>query len=317
MDPSPDIAPTRPILVAGASGALGGAIARKLLAAGLPVRALSRSAERLRDLEALGADVLVGDLLDAAVAERACDGARQVVSTANNLMGSGPRSPMRVDVRAHEHLCHAAARAGVERIVNVSAYGIGPDSPVDFFRVKYRVDDTIRASGIPFVLLQPTAFMETWIDQVLGQGIRAKGVAVLFGTGTRITNFVAIEDVAEVAARIVANDKIRNETIVVGGPTNASYEQIATLIERAMGKSARRQRIPVPVLRLGSLVMRPFNEVTARMMALGYFSATRDSPQETWRITAERFGITPISAETYVAAHYGGSAPARTGVTDR
>ncbi|MBK6843871.1 MAG: NmrA family NAD(P)-binding protein [Gemmatimonadetes bacterium] len=63
-----------PILVAGASGQLGGTVARLLLAEGFPVRALARRREPLRPLADLGAEIVAGDLRDAGAVRQACAG---------------------------------------------------------------------------------------------------------------------------------------------------------------------------------------------------------------------------------------------------
>lgn len=129
-----------------------------------------------------------GDVLEPASLARACAGATQVVSSASNVMGTGVTSPMRVDVSGYRNLCAAAREAGVDRLVNILARGIAADSSVDYFRVKFQVDEIIKASGVPWVLVKPSAFMETWVSQLLGDGIRNKGTAVLFGDGQRASN---------------------------------------------------------------------------------------------------------------------------------
>jgi uncharacterized protein YbjT (DUF2867 family) len=291
----------RRILVAGATGQVGGIVARKLLAAGIPVRALGRNREKLAALAALGADAVLVDLRDRGGVVRACDGVGQIFTTVNNVMGRGDSSPNKVDLLAHSVLCDAAQGAGVRRIVYLSGRGIGTDNPVDFFRVKRSIEECIRESGVPYVLIQPGAFMETWAGMV-GGGMRRNGTAILFGDGQSITNLIAIEDVAEFSLRILLKEEIRNESIEVGGPSNISGDAMVSLFEKHMGVRAKRRRIPVPVLWLGGLLLRPFNEVAARLMRMGYFSATSDGRFVDWRITADRFGVSPLSIETYVAS---------------
>ena len=73
----------------------------------------------------------------------------------------------------------------MRRLIYVSYRGVAQDAPVDIFRIKWYIEDAIRRSGVPHVMLRPTAFMDIWIDQVLAKGIREKGVATIFGDGTR------------------------------------------------------------------------------------------------------------------------------------
>lgn len=291
----------QPILIAGATGVLGGVVARKLLAAGVPVRAVGRNTEKLAALAAAGAETMVVDLLDRAAVARACGGVGQVYSTVNNVMGRGASSPIRVDVRAHEVLCAAAREAGVGRFVYLSARDMSADSPVDFFRTKHAIDGVVRACGVPYVLIQPTAFMETWAGMVT-DGIRKDGSAMLFGDGRTFRNYIAVEDVAEFSMRILMRPDVSNESIEIGGPSNMSGEQLVAVIEAHLGVSAKRRRVPKLMLWGGGLLLRPFNEVAARFMRMGYFTATRDTRFTDWAIASERFGVSPRTIESFVAS---------------
>ena len=286
------------MLVAGATGAVGGLVVRKLLAAGITVRALGRNREKLAALAAAGAQAVTIDLLDRDAVARACEGVGQVFSSANNVMGRGKSSPMRVDVPAHESLIAGARAAVVDRFVYLSARGMTADSPVDFFRTKHAIDKMVSTSGIPFVLIRPTAFMDIWVE-IVADGIRKSKTAVLFGDAKALANYVSSEDVAEIATRILMRPDIRNEVIEVGGPTNASLETLATLVERHLGVRAKRRHIPKPVLWTGGLLLRPFNEVAARLMRLGYFTTLDRSFTDTAGV-AKRFGVSPITLETFM-----------------
>lgn len=149
-------------------------------------------------------------------------------------------------------------------------------------------------------MLRPTAFMDIWIDQLLAKGIRDKGVATIFGDGNRIANYIAVDDVAEFAVRILSRREIVNEAIDVGGPSNVSQNDLATLVERRLKSSGKRRHVPAIALRALPPVVRPFNEVAARLMTLGLYTATHARPFPGWRAAAERFGVTPRSVETYV-----------------
>lgn len=288
------------VLVAGSTGVLGGQVVRKLLAAGVPVRAVGRNTEVLSALAAAGAETVALDLLDRPAVARACEGVGQVYSTANNVLGSGGSSPNRVDVAAHESLLDAARGAGVRRFVYLSGRGMDTDSPVDFFRTKRAIEDLVRASGIPFVLIQASAFMETWVG-MLADSIRKNGTVALFGDGSSVWNYVAIEDVAEISLRILMSPEVVNEAIEIGGPSNLSGEQLAGLIQAHMGVTAKRRKIPKAVLWSGGLLLRPFNEVVSRFMRMGYFQATQSADFAEWDVAANRFGVSPMTVETFLA----------------
>jgi len=290
------------VLVVGASGQLGSVITRKLLASGVPVRALARRREKLEPFAAAGAEIAAVDYLDLPGITDACRGVAQIIATANNNLGKGSTSPSRVDLTGYQNLCAAARNTGVGRLIYVSFRGAAPDVPVDIFRIKWKIEDVIRRSGLRYVILRPTAFMDIWIDQLLADGIRKKGVAMIFGPGTHVSNYIAVEDVAEFAVRILARDDVRDEVIDLGGPSDASLNELAAMIDRRLQVTSKRRHIPVALMKLAPPLLKPLHEVAARMMSLGYFAATQAKPFPGWTTAATRFGVTPRTVAQYVDA---------------
>ena len=287
------------VLVVGATGQLGRAITRKLIASGTKVRALARNAQKLAQFENQ-AEVAAVDLRDVPRLTDACRGIDQIVATANNNMGMGATSPARIDLSGYQNLCAAARNTGVRRLIYVSYRGVAQDAPVDIFRIKWYIEDAIRRSGVPHVMLRPTAFMDVWIDQLLAKDIREKGVAMIFGDGNAIANYIAVDDVAEFAVKILGRPAVVNEAVEAGGPSNISQNDLATLVERRLKSSGKRRHIPVMALRLLPPIIRPFNEVAARLMTLGLYSATEARPFPGWKGPADRFGVAPRTVEAYV-----------------
>ena len=285
------------VLVVGATGQLGSAIVRKLVDAGVPARALARHSDKLAAFKAT-AEIAPVDLHDVPKLTEACRGIDQIVATANNNMGKGPTSPTRIDLAAYQNLCAAARNTGVRRLIYVSYRGMSQDAIVDIFRVKWYIEDAIRRSGVPYVMLRPSAFMDIWIDQVIAKGVRDSGTVTIFGSGNVVGNYIAVDDVAEFARRIVASDAT-NAIVEVGGPSNITQMDIAAMIERRLQTRVKRRQVPIVAMRLAPIV-RPFNEVAARMMTLGLFSATQSMAFPGWKESADRFGVSPRSAEDYV-----------------
>ena len=288
------------VLVAGATGQLGSVIVARLAAAGVPVRAVARNRDKLERLRAPGIEIVPVDLMNLAALTEACRDVGQIVSTANNNMGKGPTSPTKIDLTAHQNLCAAARNARVRRLVYVSAHGIAQDSPVDVFRIKWYIEDAIRRSGVPYVILRPTAFMDIWIDQIIADTIRRKGRATIFGPGTAKANYIAVDDVAEFVVKILAREEVLNEVIEVGGPSTMSMNDVTTLVEQKLGRGGRRRHIPVFAMNLLPPVVRLFDELVARMMSFGAL-ATTERPLPGWQKAADRFGVRPRTVDDYVA----------------
>ncbi len=291
---------SQPVLVAGASGQLGRVIVQKLLATGVAVRALARNPAKLAPLGQAGAEVAAVDMLDLQKLTDACRGAGDIIATANNNMGKGATSPMRVDLTAYQNLCAAARNAGIRRIIFISFRGATSDEFVDIFRLKWLIEDAIKRSQMPYVILRPSAFTDIWVDELLAPGIRKNGVATIFGDGSHAANYISVNDVAEFAVRVVQRPEVVNEVIDIGGPSDKSLNDLASLLEKRFQSSGKRKHVPVAAMRLLPPIVRPFNEVAARLMTLGLYAATRSTPFPDWKRAADRFGVTPESVEDHV-----------------
>jgi uncharacterized protein YbjT (DUF2867 family) len=148
---------TLPILVTGATGQQGGGVARELLRRGHSVRVLVRDPEApgARELAALGALPVRGDLDDAEALRAAVAGTRGVFS----VQPLSPDDP-EAEVRRGIAVADAVHRAeGVEHLVYASVGGAERNSGIPHFETKWRVEQHIRELGLPATVLRPVFFM--------------------------------------------------------------------------------------------------------------------------------------------------------------
>jgi len=149
----------RLILVSGATGQQGGAVARNLLERGFAVRGLTRDPEKAeaRELADLGAEVVGGDFEDRASIERALAGVYGVFSV-QQFWESGYEGEIRQGVQ----LADAARAAGVEHFVYSSVGSAHRKTGIPHFDSKWEVEEHVRASGVPYTVLRPVFFMQNW-----------------------------------------------------------------------------------------------------------------------------------------------------------
>src|SRR5215469_14801099 len=133
------------ILLVGASGRLGSVVAELLLAQGKALRAMTRTPLNLTHLKRQGAEVVRGDLRDPASLLLACQGVEQVVAVAHALNGKGDNNPHTVDEEGNRRLIDMAKAAGIHHFIFVSILGVSPDAPLEFFRIKHRTEEYLRA----------------------------------------------------------------------------------------------------------------------------------------------------------------------------
>jgi uncharacterized protein YbjT (DUF2867 family) len=293
------------ILIVGASGSLGQAVARRALQACLPVRALSRQPEaRLADLKSAGAEVVAGDLRDPESLRRACDGVTQVIASVHSIFGRGAERSALVDDKGHRDLIDVARAAGVTCFCYISARGAAPDHPSAFLRYKYAVEQYLQASGLPFTIIRPTAFLETHAYTLLGQPILEKGKTTIFGQGTGRRNFVAVDNVADLVMRALADPEAVGQIIEIGGPpeNNLTNKEVAALFEKAAGRPAKISHVPRGLLRVMSPLLRPLHPGLSQVMALALHDDMHDTSFDAGPLLT-RYPLQLTRLEDWIEAH--------------
>jgi uncharacterized protein YbjT (DUF2867 family) len=277
------------ILLVGASGRLGSIVAQRLLAQGKSIRVMTRTPLALEHLKGQGAEVVSGDLRNPASLLSACQGVEQVLAAAHALDGKGDNNPHTVDDAGNHQMIDAAKAAGAKHFVFLSILGASVDAPVEFFRIKYHTEEYLRASGLSYTILRPSAYMDLWA-KLIGGPILEKGKTTIFGRGNNPVNFVAVEDVARFVCIALEEPRAGNRVIEVGGPENLTLNQVAEIFERLSGHQAKKRHVPLTAIRAMSILMQPFNPALSRLIRLGIFMDTANLCYDMTE-TARAFGI--------------------------
>lgn len=155
------------VLITGATGFLGGALARRLAAEGARVRALARSARKADLLRDAGVEIVTGDVTDADAMRRAAAGCRVVFHAAASF--GSYESQRQVNVAGTNNVLQAAAESGAERFIHVSSiavygYGVAGDvteatSPAPgsdpYAMTKREAESVVRAGTLPYTIIRP------------------------------------------------------------------------------------------------------------------------------------------------------------------
>ena len=225
------------ILVVGATGLVGGMIARELLRQGHALRILTRSDPAYQELVAVGAQAAPGDLKDPASLARACEGVDALITTASAGQRGGVDTPQSVDLEGNRNLIAAARAAGVKQFIYVSALTASVDHPVALARAKAETEATLRDSGLAYTIIAANGIMDVMLPLLVGDRVRAGQPVTLVAEGRRRHSYVAAHDVAAFAVAAIGHPAALNRRVAVGGPQPLSWRDIVAEYERSLGRS--------------------------------------------------------------------------------
>lgn len=268
------------ILIVGGSGFLGREVTKLLLSQGKQVRVLVRTPAKVEDLKQAGAEVVQGDLINQPSLTRACQGVGHVLAAANSFLGKGKNKAEAVDEAGHRALIDAAKASGVTHFVYMSMLGVSPDHPFDYARMKYSIEEYLKASGLSYTILRSAWYMEQNVHLYNGKSILESGKTSLLGNGTKLRNFIAVRDVAQFGVLALLDRKQKNRTIDIGGPQNATNNQVAELYGKLAGITPKVSHMPPLMAKAMSVVLKPFQPGISRIMYLN--SLTDDAFDETF-----------------------------------
>jgi divinyl chlorophyllide a 8-vinyl-reductase len=239
----------RRVLMLGATGAIGTATVRALVAAGHDVVCLVRPGrERSADMFA-GAEARFGDLVDADVPVR--EGFRgerfdAVVSCMASRTGA-PKDAWAVDHLAHSHALKAAKAAGVTKFVLLSAICVQKPR-LEFQKAKLAFEQELITSGLDYSIVRATAFFKSLAGQIAR--VKRGKPFVMFGDG-RLTSCKPISDhdLGRYLAECVSDPSRSNRVLPIGGPGPAiTPREQGEKLFALLGREPRFSQAPVVML---------------------------------------------------------------------
>ncbi len=230
------------ILVTGAAGKTGRAIIQALAKSGETVRVLVHRPDQVSAFHTLSVeDVLVGDLCDSAAVERAVQGVRAIYHIAPNVSSD--------ELTIGKTIIAAAQSADVERFVFHSVLHPQIEAMPHHWQ-KMRVEEFLFESGLPFTILQPTAYMQnvlaSW-NQIIKNAI----YPAPYSAETRLS-LVDLNDVAQAAAIVLTEPGHIGATIELVGTPAMSQIDIADVLSEQLGRPVTVELVPIETWERGA-----------------------------------------------------------------
>jgi len=285
------------IVVTGATGQQGGATARELLAKGHKVRAMTRKPDSpaARELAKRGAEVVAGDLDDAASLERVLAGAWGVFAVQNTWEAGVER-----EEEQGKRIAEVARRQGVQHYVYTSVASAQRKTGIPHFDNKWRVEEKVRSLGFPsHTILRPVFFMENIASPWFLPAIQQGQLAVALKPET-VLQMIAVKDIGKYGLWAFENHaKLNGRAIDIAGD-QATMPQTAEVLSRTTGRQVTFVPVPIEEVRKFSedyaLMLEWFDRVgyDADIAKTSTESGIRPTPFAEWAPTAN--WTSPVAA---------------------
>jgi NADH dehydrogenase len=288
-----------PVLITGSTGFIGSRLARRLVSAGVPVRAFVRNASAT---VVPGAEVVVGDLTDRASLARACEGASAVISCAA-ITGDKKGPYDHVNDEGITALAQAATAAGVGRLIHFGGIDTAGSKPGPYLSGRRRGEEGIKSAGVPWTILQPSVQFGPRSPFIAAMAGLVRGPIVpVAGNGHTRIQLIHVDDVCRAAQECLTGDQRLGRYVELGGPEAVEYDAMLDIIGRSLGKTkVRKVHAPMGVVKLQAKLLQvlpkpPVTPAAVELLEHDNVAASLDGVQS-------EFGFTPVGFAEHVASH--------------
>lgn len=232
------------VLITGATGKQGGAVAHELLrAGGFNIRALTRKpdSDAAKALAKAGAEIVTGDLDDAASLAKALDGVWGVWAVQNTW-----EAGVEKEEEQGKRLAKVAREKGVEHYVYTSVASAQRKTGIPHFDNKWRVEETVRSLKFPStVIIRPVYFMENLLSPWTLNGDK---LMIALQPTTKL-QMVAVEDIGKLGALAFTRAAELNGKAIDLAGDEVTMPQAASILSEGLGKQLSFVQVPIEAVR--------------------------------------------------------------------
>ncbi|MBL8201048.1 MAG: SDR family oxidoreductase [Chromatiales bacterium] len=225
------------LLLTGVTGKTGGASAQALLKKGIKFRAIVRNAEKAAALKAAGVELVIGDVTDRAVLEKALTGVDKALMVC-------PNGEKQLDIE--KQFVDVAKAKGVKHVVKMSSMEAVADAKAPIPRIHYASEQYLKQSGLAWTMIKPNFFMQN----LLGSGgtIKEQGKFFLpLSQGTTV--MIDTRDIGACVAAVMTSPGHEGQAYELTGPEELSFADAAERFTKVLGRKIEYVHVPMPAYR--------------------------------------------------------------------
>lgn len=245
----------RNILLAGATGYLGGYLLQALIEEKHHVRTVVRHPRKLQKFHKIHLDIKQAEVTKPETLQGLCKDIDTVISTVGITRQKDGLTYMDVDYQANINLLNEAKRSGVKRFIYVSAINGDKYRHLKIFEAKEKFVDALKSSGLEYTIVRPNGFFSDMKDFLQ---MAKYGRVYLFGSGEQKFNPIHGEDLATFIVALLTKEA---SEVTIGGPDILSLNDISKLALNALDKPIKITHLPDWVRKFTLWRLRTFTSV--------------------------------------------------------
>ena len=245
------------VLLFGASGNLGQAIAKELITQGYEVVIVVRRKERAALLASIAPNFIVADVLNPASLKGISQGYDVVISALGKSVSPNDQSKAsfyEVDFVGNLNILQEAQRCAVPKFVYVSAFHAEKYLHLDYFRVHHEFAERLKTSGLDYAIIKPPAIFSAFKDLM---EMARKGQLIHIGAGDKKTNPIFEGDLAKICVDAIHE---RQAVIEAGGKRVYTRKELNEIMQQIVNPAFNIRTVPLFVFNLMLPLLKVFNK---------------------------------------------------------
>ena len=252
------------VILFGASGNLGTAIAHEVVKQGHELTVVVRNKAKADKLAAITANHVIIDVTDKNALAAICKGYDAIISSLGKSVSLNDKSYpgfYDIDFMANSNILEEAKKSGIKKFVYVSAYKAEECLNLNYFKVHHDFAESLKKSRINYSIIKPPAIFCAFIDLI---DMAKKGKLVTLGEGDKKTNPIYEGDLAKICVNAL-NEK--NTTVEAGGKHIYTRKQLNEIIQQAVAPDKKIKSMPLALVKFILPFIEFFNKNTGDKFA--------------------------------------------------
>jgi uncharacterized protein YbjT (DUF2867 family) len=282
------------VLVTGATGFVGPAVANAIVDAGHEVRVLERKPGSWKKAGIRCQEAVQGDVTDPEAVGHATREVDVVVHLVAIRQGRAEQF-QRVMVGGTRNLIAAAKETGVRRFVLMSALGTSEETKdlVPYFNAKWTQEQDLKASGLEHVIFRPSFIFgrDGGILPTFKKLAKLTPVTPILGKGEQRIQPIWVDDVGAYFAQALDKPEAANRTFEIGGPDQVTWNEFWERLKRALGVRRPSIHVPMGLARMNALITErlpgdiPLTRDLLKMLEAGDNVVSNDEAVRTFQLS--------------------------------